>query len=187
MIRIFDITTDRMRTLLDSRYSGNHLSDVYFALWQMSNTFYRQRVFNSDCGNFGSNASMPLNIRGLPSDFEPTCRQLGSPSDPSLTGRQVTMLQKQYFGGLQLSQGLYDWATTPMKGLDSVLFKSARADLNRNGGLHHIACDHDTMFHPNHGVVGLKIVEASDVAIKHTEVSDLLNRGDAQLWVCKQK
>jgi hypothetical protein len=187
LLRIYDISSDRRRTLLDTRYKGNFLSDVYFAMWQLSNAFYRVRVFDSDCGNFGSNASMPMNIIGLPSEFEPTCADFGSPSDASLTGRDATMLQKRYFGGLQLSQGVYDWATTPLAGLDTVLGTPSRADFLRNGGRHKLVCDHDTMFHANHGVVGLKVVEASNVVIELVEISDLYNSGDAQLWLCKNE
>lgn len=178
------IVTDRLRTVLDSRYKGNFLSDCYFALWKMSNEFYRIRVFDSDCGNFGSNASMPLNLFSFPSENVPTCADLGAKSDPALTGRQVTMLQKKYFGGLQLSQGVYDWATTPFAGLDNILARPARHDIQRSGAHHSIVCDHDTMFHPNHGVVGLKIVEAADATIKKVEISDLKNKADAQIWVC---
>jgi hypothetical protein len=43
------------------------------------------------------------------------------------------------------------------------------------------------MFHANHGVVGLKVVEASNVVIELVEISDLYNSGDAQLWLCKNK
>jgi hypothetical protein len=176
-----------MRTLLDTRYKRNFLSDVCFAMWQLSHVFYRVRVFDSDCGNFGSNASMPMNIVGFPSEFEPTCADLGSKSDASLTGRDVTMLQKRYFGGLQLSQGVYDWATTPPAGIDTVLATPSRADLLRNGGRHKLVCDRDTMFHANHGVVGLKVVQASNAVIEQVEISDLYNSGDAQLWLCKNK
>ena len=98
LIQIYDISSDRMRTLVDSRYVEDHLSDVYFALWEMSNSFYRMRVFDSACR---SNASMPLNTRRMPSDDEPTCTSLGTKLDPMLTGCQVTMLQKQYFGAFK--------------------------------------------------------------------------------------
>jgi hypothetical protein len=139
----------------------------------MSNAFYRIRVFDSDCGNFGSNASMPLNLISFPSEAEPTCADLGTFTDPSLNGRKVTMLQKQYFGkskewrdaprldqsdgrnshnffethimntgGLQLSQGVYEWATTPLKGLEDVLGRLARHDIQRAGVHHSIVCEY---------------------------------------------
>lgn len=147
LLRIYDITTDRLRTILDSRYKGNFLSDMYFAMWQMSNRFYRIRVFDSECGNFGSNASMPLNLYSFPSGDAPTCADLGSTTDPSLTGREVTMLQKRYFGGLQMTQAVYDWATTtPALGLDGVLSRPPRHDLQRSGYRHSIVCDHDVSF-----------------------------------------
>ncbi|KAL3916668.1 MAG: hypothetical protein SGILL_005072 [Bacillariaceae sp.] len=184
LLRITDIVSDRLRTVLDSKYKGNLLSDCYFALWKMSNAFYRLRVFDSDCGNFGSNASMPLNLVSYPSEEEPTCADLGTSTDPSLTGRDVTMLQKQYFGGLQLSQGVYDWATTPFKGLEDVLARPSRHDIQRSGAHHTIVCDHDTMFHPMHGVVALKIVEAKDVLVKNVEIYDLKNSADVQIWTC---
>jgi len=41
------------------------------------------------------------------------------------------------------------------------------------------------MFHPFHGVVGLKIVEAKNVSVSDVEISDLANTADKQLWVCK--
>lgn len=185
LIRIFDITTDRMRTLLDSRYKGNFLSDVYFAMWKLSNSFYRLRVFDSNCGNFGSNASFPYNLKSYPSELEPTCAELGISSDVTLTGRDVTMLQKRYFGGLQISQGLFDWATMPGLGLDTVLGTPSLQDSLRSGARHKIVCDHDTMFHPFHGVVGLKIVEARNVHVNNVEIDDLVNTADSQLWVCK--
>lgn len=56
------------------------------------------------------------------------------------------MLQKRYFGGLQMSQGVFDWATTPGTGLDTVLASPQLPDVLRSGGRHRIVCDHDTMF-----------------------------------------
>lgn len=184
LIRITDIVTDRLRTIVNSCYKGNFLSDAYFALWKMSNEFYRIRVFDSDCGNFGSNASMPLNLYSFPSGEQPTCADLGVKSDNSLTGRQVTMLQKRYFGGLQLSQGLYDWATMPGMGLEALLARTPSHDVQRSGSHHSIVCDHDTMFHPMHGVVALKMVEVSDAIVQQLEVYDLKNTADNQIWTC---
>ena len=85
---------------------------------------------------------MPLNLVSYPSEEEPTCADLGAVTGPgsTLTGRDVTMLQKQYFGGLQLSQGVYDWATTPFKGLEDVLARPSRHDIQRSGGHHSIIC-----------------------------------------------
>ena len=40
-------------------------------------------------------------------------------------------------------------------------------------------------FHPFHGVVGMKIVEAKDVTVQNVDISDLVNTADEQLWVCK--
>lgn len=71
------VTTDELRTLSDSRYKGNFLSDAYFALWKLSNDFYNIRVFDSQCGNFGSNATFPYNLAGYPSGAEPTCAEFG--------------------------------------------------------------------------------------------------------------
>lgn len=53
--------------------------------------------------------------------------------------------------------GVYDWATTSGMGLDSILASPPSADALRNGGRHKIVCDHDTMFHPMHGSIGLKV------------------------------
>lgn len=185
LLRIDNIVTDRMRTLLDSRYKGTFLSDMYFAMWKLSNSFYRVRVFDSDCGNFGSNASMPYNLYSFPSDGEPTCADLGNSQDPQLTGRDVTMLQKRYFGGLQLSQAVYDWATTHGAGLDGLLTRPSRPDLQRAGYRHKIVCDYDTMFHPMHGVAGLKLVELEDAVIENVQVQDLKNSGDKETWTCR--
>lgn len=185
LLRILDVTSDNMRTILNSQYQGTFLSDSYFALWQLSGGFYRLRVFDSDCGNFGSNATFPYNLKTFPSYEEPTCAEEGSSSDPSLSGRDIALLQRQYFGGTQISQGkfenrlsayqrallslyfivfhsfiilgVYDWATTPGMGLDSILASPPSADALRNGGRHKIVCDHDTMFHPMHGSIGLKV------------------------------
>ena len=52
------------------------------------------------------------------------------------------MLQKQYFGGLQMSQGMFDWATKG-GGLDALLATPASQDILRSGVRHRIVCDHD--------------------------------------------
>ena len=187
LLRIYDISSDRLRTILDSQYKGNFLSDVYFAMWQLSNSFYNIRVFTSNCGNFGSNASFPVNLNSYPSENVPTCADAGSKADPNITGREVTMLQKRYFGGLQMTQGVYDWATTPLQGLDSVLARPARHDLQRAGYRHMIVCDHDTMFHPMHGVVGLKIVEATNVDVQNVTIKNLHNSADREIWTCSHQ
>jgi hypothetical protein len=187
LLRIYDITTDNMRSLENSFYKGNFLADAYFALWKLSNDFYRIRVFDSECGNFGSNATFPMNLKLYPSYNEKTCAQMGTWSDSLLSGRDVTMLQKRYFGGLQLSQGLFDWATTEGVGLDTLLSSPSSADSLRNGGRHRLVCGHDTMFHPMQGSVGIKLVEASNVRINNAEVSNLLNIGDFSNWVCRHK
>lgn len=184
LLRITDIVTDRLRTLFDSRYKGSFLSDMYFAMWKLSNEFYRIRVFDSDCGNFGSNASMPVNLISFPSEEPPTCADLGAPTDPNITGREVTMLQKRYFGGLQLSQPVYDWATTAGAGLENVLARPASHDIQRAGVHHSIVCDHDTMFHPMQGVIGLKLVELAHAKIERLDIYDLKNTGDSQIWTC---
>lgn len=40
-------------------------------------------------------------------------------------------------------------------------------------------------FHPFHGVVGMKTVEAKNVTVQNVSISDLVNTADEQLWVCK--
>lgn len=187
LIRIFDITSDQMRSLGGSHYKGNFLSDSYFALWKLSNEFYKVRVFDSECGNFGSNATFGMNLKLYPSYEEPTCAQLGLKSDDSLTGREVTMLQKRYFGGIQMTQDFFEWGTTSKRGLDSLLASPPSADDLRRGKHHRLVCDHDTMFHPMHGVVGLKIVEAKDVSINSVSITDLRNTADFITWVCDHK
>lgn len=187
LIRIADMTTDDMRTLRASYYKGNFLWDAYFAFWQLSGAFYKSRVFNSECGNFGSNATFPMNLKLYPSNNKPTCAQLGTPVDSKLSGRDVTLLQKRYFGGLQMSQAMYEWATRPNQGLDSLLASPDNADALRSGGRHRLVCNQDTMHHPMHGVVALKLVEAADVIIKDVRVTNLHNRADLSPWVCRHK
>lgn len=186
LIRIFDITSDQMRSLGGSYYKGNFLSDVYFALWKLSNEFYKIRVFDSECGNFGSNATFDMNLKLYPSYDKQTCAQLGVKSDEALSGREVTMLQKRYFGGLQMTQDFFEWGTTSKRGLDSLLTSPESAD-NLRRKRHKLVCDHDTMFHPMHGVVGLKIVEAKNVKVANVDITDLHNKVDFTSWVCNHK
>jgi hypothetical protein len=40
------------------------------------------------------------------------------------------------------------------------------------------------MFHPMHGVVALKMVEAKQVKVQNVEIYDLKNSADAQIWTC---
>lgn len=127
---------------------------------------------------------MPYNLKTFPSYDELTCAQLGESADPSLLGREIALIQRQYFGGLQVSQGFFDWATTPGLGLDAILASPQSADDLRAGARHKIVCDHDTMFHPAHGVVGIKIVESKNVNIESVSIADLLNAADEQIWVC---
>lgn len=96
ILRVYDISSDQMRSLGASFYKGNVLSDSYFALWKLSNEFYKIRVFDSACGNFGSNATFDMNLKLYPSYLEQTCAQLGSQTDSTLSGRDVTNLQKRY-------------------------------------------------------------------------------------------
>lgn len=188
VIRIFDITSDQMRSLVASFYKGNVLSDSYVALWKLSNEFYKIRVYDSTCGNFGSNATFDMNLKLYPSYQEQTCAQLGIQTDSTLTGRDVTNLQKKYFGGIQMTQAVYHWATSPTAmGLDSLLSSPASADSLRSGGRHRIVCDHDTMFHQMQGVIGLKIVEAENVRVINVKVNDLRNTADFTPWVCSHK
>eukprot|EP01129_Flabellula_baltica_P008773 TRINITY_DN3512_c1_g7_i1.p1 TRINITY_DN3512_c1_g7~~TRINITY_DN3512_c1_g7_i1.p1 ORF type:complete len:1179 (-),score=292.00 TRINITY_DN3512_c1_g7_i1:130-3666(-) len=182
VLRIFDSVSDQFRTLKRSRYAGNFLTDSYFALWKLSNSFYKNRVFDSPCGNFGTNATMPYAINPYHAD---EC--LGGVSkDPKMTGRMATLFNKRYFGGLTISQGVYDWATTPGMSIDQILASRFAAPETRKHK-HYIDCSGDNMFHPMQGVIGLKIVETNDIVVKRVDISDLYNVGDLTTWVCNQK
>lgn len=96
-------------------------------------------------------------------------------------------LQRRYFGGIQITQQFYDWATSdagPRTGLDALLASPPSADDLRSGGRHRLVCDHDTMFHPMQGVIGLKVVEARGVDVRGLVVEDLRNAADRRTWIC---
>eukprot|EP00755_Sulcionema_specki_P025104 Sspe_Gene.15544::Locus_5410_Transcript_1_1_Confidence_1.000_Length_3642::g.15544::m.15544 len=185
VLRIFDMVSDELRSLVGTRYKGDFVADSYFAMWKLSNAFYKTRVFLSECGNFGSNATMPYNLIRFPSAAIPTCAAHGTSQDPTLTGRQVTMLQKRYFGGLTMSQGVYEWATVAGTTLDSVLMTPLYADRRRQSR-HMIRCDQDTMFHTAHGVVAIKVVQARNVEVRHVTIADIVNTADLNHWVCRE-
>ena len=101
VVDVANIISGRLQSPLSTYYKGNVLSDSYLAFWQLSNDFYSGHVLSSECGNFGSN---------LVSKFA-DCN--GKVVNTKLTGRDIVMLQKKYFGGIKMSQGFFDWATTP--------------------------------------------------------------------------
>eukprot|EP00961_Rhodomonas_salina_P231464 3126495-Rhodomonas_salina.1 len=180
LLRILDMTREDMTSVVNSRYEGNFLHDVYFALWKLSNEYYRARVFDSTCGNFASNGTVPFN-----SAWSNECMN-GIKLDPALSGRDVTMLQKKYFGGLHMSQAVYDWATVPGSSLHTIFLADSDTDERRASG-HSVKCGLDTMFHPNHGVVGIKLQQTLHVELKRVEVSDLRNDADKGHWLCSQQ
>jgi len=104
----------------------------------------------------------------------------------SLNGRDVSMLQKKYFGGLSMSQSLFDWATVAGSSLHELFISDP--DMNkRRQSKHFIVCDLDTMFHPMHGVVGIKLRWVKDAIIEDVEVVDIENTADDWHWLCKQE
>lgn len=86
-----------------------------------------------------------------------------------------------------MSQGVYDWATNVGVGLDVLMASPPSADELRSGGRHRLVCGHDTMFHENQGVIGIKLVEAADVTIRDVHVEDLKNGADLARWECTTK
>eukprot|EP01129_Flabellula_baltica_P008647 TRINITY_DN345_c0_g1_i1.p1 TRINITY_DN345_c0_g1~~TRINITY_DN345_c0_g1_i1.p1 ORF type:complete len:1182 (-),score=307.27 TRINITY_DN345_c0_g1_i1:70-3615(-) len=182
VIRIFESVTDQFRTLTRTRYAGNFLIDSYLAMWKLSNSFYKTRIYDSECGNYGTNATMPYAINPSHAD---QCLG-GIKRDQKVTGRIATLFNKRYFGGLVMSQGVYDWATTPGMGLDQILASRFFATETRMHK-HYIDCGGDTMFHPMQGIIGLKILETDNVVLKRVTISDLYNTGDSTNWVCNQK
>jgi hypothetical protein len=133
LIRVFDIASDHLQSLINAEYEGNFLADVYFAFWKLSNDYYVARVFNSTCGNFGSNATMPYS-------YNVGRCVAGVAQDASLKPRDVALLQKRYFGGLSVSQALYEWATTPGASLHTLMMSSPEST-SRRSSKHWIMCD----------------------------------------------
>lgn len=175
------VSSDNVRTLFDSRYAGDALHDAYFAFWKLSNSFYNTFVYESSCGNFGSNGTLDYQFASTAGGGPCTA---GVNKNPSLNGRDVSMLQKRFFGGLLITDGLYDWASQGF-GLDKILSTPSFAVDRRNHG-HRIGCGHDVMFHALQGVIGIKIFEAYDVSLRNVEVADLHNSADDAEWVCTQ-
>jgi len=144
LIRIFDIVSDDFRSLVNARYKGNVLSDAYFAFWKLSNEFYEARVYASGCGNFGSNSTLPWTL------WKGQCTG-GTRRDPQLTGRDVALLQKKYFGGIAMSHDIFKWATIHGSSLHKIFISKPEAGARRQSK-HYLVCDMDTMFHAMHGV-----------------------------------
>ncbi|CAK9012862.1 Uncharacterized protein SCF082_LOCUS11692 [Durusdinium trenchii] len=189
LVRVIDAAAPlTMRSLVGATYAGNVLSDVYFAFWQVSNDFFKVRVFDSDCANFATNQTMQYRLDGFENspDASEVCLAVGTGQDPSLKPRDATMIIKRYFGGLGMTQGLFDWATGTVNSLADLLATSPLADVRRQSS-HAIVCDHDTMFHNNFGVIGIKLQEARDVLLSKIDITDLENTAPRSHWVCGQK
>jgi hypothetical protein len=121
-------------------YKGNVLSDAYLAFWKLSNDFYTSHVLESSCGNFGTNLTAP---------YGDNCN--GIVVGTHLSGRDITLLQKKYFGGVAMTAGFYHWATTKGAKLSALISKSPDV-FGRRQGRHYISCGGDAMFHVNKGV-----------------------------------
>ena len=103
--RIVDVASDQMRTLTGTYYMPDPLHDSHFALWQLSNAYFNARIFESTCGNLGTNGTIDYKLFG-----NENCPSTGTPKDKTLSGRDGTMLNKRYFGGLVNTEHLYKWA-----------------------------------------------------------------------------
>jgi len=158
-------------------YEGNPLVDAYIAMAKLSGLYYTTHVFNSKCGNFASNLTASYAIRA--DDCDGTVMT-------SYTGRQSTMLQKRIFGGIQLSQRFLDWATIPGTVLDS-LFTTAADIVERRQTKHRLVCNHDALFHPNKGLVGIRAEFIQEVIMQNISMTELSNTGDDNHWLCTRK
>ena len=161
----------------EATYSGNILVDAYIAMAKLSEKFYRAYIYDSECGNFASNVTSSF-VRNAED-----CN--GVKMNPSLTGRDIHMIQKRIFGGLKISQGFMDWATIPGTTLESLL----KTDVDytaRRQTKHNIVCYHDALFHPNKGIAGLRLEFLQNVLIDNVDILDLYNSGDADHWLCNK-
>merc|ERR1719242_1356772 len=164
----------------EAEYSGNPLSDAYFAMAHLSRTFYTSYVYDSDCGNFASNLTSAFKAE----DEVHGCG--GSFVTPTLTGRDITMLQKRIFGGIKMSQRFYEWGTVPGTILES-LFVTEPDFTTRRQTKHNIICNHDALFHPNKGLVGLRIEFMENVLLDSIRMENLKNTGDLDHFLCSRK
>ena len=174
VIDVANIVSDRLQSPKHTHYKGNYLSDSYLALWQLSTAFYGGHILASDCGNFGSN---------LTSNFA-DCN--GVVVNTKLTGRDIVMLQKKYFGGIKLSKGFYDWATTPGAAFADLIDRSPDV-VGRRRDRHYVTCGHDTMFHENKGAIGVRLEFVENVVVVDTNVTDISNTADVGHWLCGEK
>eukprot|EP00494_Astrolonche_serrata_P024314 UN24572 len=96
------------------------------------------------------------------------------------------MIQKQIFGGIQMSQGFLDWATIPGTLLDTLLY--SKSDIvERRQTKHHFVCGHDALFHVNKGVVGIRVEFMGNVLLDNVEVMNIANDGDMTHWFCDRE
>jgi len=165
----------RMRMVSVAQYAGNLLSDAYVALWTVANAFYEAYVLETrGCGNFGSNLTSPYGQCAATS------------KTPTLTGRDVAMVQKRFFGGLKLTQAFVDFATVPGYSLGDLLAKNPEV-IARRQSRHYLLCNGDAMFHPGKGVVGVKLDFVGGVSLKNVTIAKVENAGDDGHWLCDRQ
>lgn len=156
-------------------YRGNLLADAYIAMHKLSTDFYVGHVLDSGCGNFASN---------LTSNFA-KCPD-ATIVNPVLSGRDIALIQKKYFGGIALSENFVTWATVPGTPLSTVIEKSLDVT-DRRQRRHYITCGHDTMFHVNKGAIGIRLEFVEDVVLDGVVVEDIENTADAGHWLCGEQ
>merc|ERR1719493_348425 len=105
---------------------------------------------------------------------------------PTLSGRDIVMLQKRIFGGLKLSDAFIEWATIPGTRLEH-LFLTRTDFKERRQTKHNIACNHDALFHPNKGIAAIRAEFMQNVLIQDVDIRDLYNSGDANHWLCQRR
>lgn len=174
VIDVASIISTRLQSPETTYYQGTVLSDAYLALWQLSSAFYAAHVLDSPCGNFASN---------LTSGFA-DCK--GKVVNKGLTGRDIALLQKKYFGGVQMTQGFYDWATKPGTSFASLISRAPDVT-ERRQTRHYLTCGHDTMFHHNKGIVGVRLEFVKNVHVTNVVVENLTNTADVGHWLCGEQ
>merc|ERR1719461_8467 len=145
---------------------------------QLSGLFYKAYIYNSGCGNFASNLTASFH--------ENTQNCSGTLQNPSLSGRDIHMIQKRVFGGLKLSDRFLDWATIPGTTLETLL--ETKSDFTeRRQTKHHVVCNADALFHPNKGIAGMRLEFLQNVLVDSVSMSDFYNGGDFDHWLCRKK
>ena len=211
MIPILDILGDNGSGRLWSSpkatfYRGNFLIDTYVAELVLSSKYYRRTIWDSACGNFGSNHTAP--------EFGPeeNCKMTTKPGDAPLkgeygpkpgpnhgpnaflksnrhysyNGRDTAMFQKKYFGGTQCSHQFIDWATTPGATIDQLLAVNPNP-LERRRTQNKVTCNKDIMSHISKGVIGIRAGFQRGLLMKNVTIRNLVNLGDNDQSLCKQR